>query len=183
MVSYLDLILLIPIGIAIWRGWKNGFVMEVFSVLALFVGVYLAVHLSDGMTSLLRTKMDVQAEDLPVFSFILILLIVGVGLYFLGKVITSQVKSGGGDKLNSSAGAFFSLTRYLLILSITFLFFNALDAKYDILPEKQKENSFIYKPIYQFSLTLMPAIEGSDFYQKMQEKGMAPVLGDSAVSR
>jgi membrane protein required for colicin V production len=180
MVSYLDLILLIPIGIAIWRGWKNGFVMEVFSVLALFVGVYLAVHLSDAMTSLLRKKMDVQAEYLPVFSFVLILLIVGVGLYFLGKVITNQVKSGGGDKLNSSAGAFFSLTRYLLILSVAFLFFNALDAKYDILPEHQKQKSYFYKPIYQFSLTIMPAIEGSDFYQKMQEKGMAPVLVDKA---
>jgi hypothetical protein len=65
---------------------------------------------------------------------------------------------------------------------VAFLFFNALDAKYDILPEQQKEKSYFYKPIYQFSLTIMPAIEGSDFYQKMQEKGMAPVLVESSAS-
>src|SRR6187402_2362995 len=72
MVSYLDLILLIPIGWAIWRGWKNGFVMEVFSMLALFVGIYAGIHLSDWMASLLKDKMDVQAEYLPVVSFVVV---------------------------------------------------------------------------------------------------------------
>jgi len=179
MVSYLDLILLIPIGIALWRGWKNGFIMEVFSVLALFVGIYLALQLSDGLTGFLRDKVDVKAEYLPVFSFIIILIGVGIGLFFLGKMITRAIKSGGGGRLNSSAGAFFSLTKYLLILSVSFLFFNALDARYDLLPEKQKEKSYFYRPIYNFSLVLMPAIRESHFYQKFQSEGMAPVLVES----
>jgi len=175
VVSYLDLILLIPMGFAIWRGWKNGFVMEIFSLLALFVGVYLAIHLSDGMTGILRDKLDVKAEYLPVVSFVLILLCVGIGLFFLGKVITKAVKSGGGDKLNSSAGAAFSLTKYLLILSLVFLFINALDAKYGLLPEKQKEESFFYRRIYGFSGLILPSLKESEFYKKIEEKGMAPV--------
>jgi membrane protein required for colicin V production len=175
MVSYLDLILLIPIGLAIWRGWKNGFVMEVFSVLALFAGIYLAVHLSDWMTGILREKLDVKAHYLPVVAFVLIMLGVGIGLYFLGKMITAAVKSGGGGKLNSSAGAFFSLTKYLLILSVSFLFFNAMDARYGILPDEQKKKSYFYEPIYAFSLIILPAIEKSDFYTSLREEGLAPV--------
>lgn len=180
MVSYLDLIVLIPIALAIWRGWKNGFVMEVFSVLALFVGIYLAVLLSDALTDVLRDKVSIRAEYLPVFSFLLIMLAVGIGLFFLGKVITRTVKSGGGGKLNSSAGAFFSLTKYLLIMSVTFLFFNAMDAKYHILPDEQKQKSYFYQPIYRFSLTVMPAIEQSDFYQKFKSEGMIPGAEETA---
>jgi len=175
MVSYLDLILLIPIGLALWKGWKNGFVMEVFSMLALFVGIYAGVHLSDWMASFLKNKMDVQSEYLPVISFVVVFVLVLVGLFFLGKLITKSVSAGGGEKWNQFGGAFFSLTKTLLFLSITFVLFNALDRRYSWLPDQQKEKSYFYEPIYNFSLFLLPSVEDSDFYKKLEEKHLAPV--------
>jgi membrane protein required for colicin V production len=175
MVSYFDLVLLLPMAFALWRGWKNGFVMEIFSLLALFAGIYLAIRLSDGLTGILRDKFDVQAGYLPVLSFVLILLAVGVGLFFLGRTISGAVKSGGGDRLNSIGGALFSLMKYLLILSLVFVFLNALDSKYDLLSEKQKENSFFYRRIYGFTSLLLPSLQESDFYRKLEDEGMAPV--------
>lgn len=181
MVSYLDLLLLIPIGLAIWRGWKNGFVMEIFSALSLFVGIYAGIHLSDGMASFLRNKMDVQSENLPITSFIIVFLLVCVGLFFLGKVITKNVNAGGTERWNQIGGAFFSLTKTMLFLSVTFILFNMADAKYGLLPDKQKEKSYFYKPIYNFSLFLLPAMEKSDFYQKLKEKELAPVQYKASV--
>jgi len=113
MVSYLDLFLLIPIGLAIWRGWRNGFVMEVFSMLALFVGLYAGVHLSDWMANFLRTKFDMSSESLPIVSFVVVLVLVFVGLYFMGKLITQTVSAGGAERWNQVGGAFFSLTKTL----------------------------------------------------------------------
>ena len=175
MVSYLDLILLIPIGWAIWKGWKNGFVMEIFSMLSLFVGIYIAIHFSDWFAHFLRDKMDVKAEYLPVTSFVIVLILVIIGLYFLGKLITKTVKAGGGETLNNIGGAFFSLTKFLLAMSVLFIFFNMLDARYKILPPEQKAKSYFYEPIYNFSLVLLPAFEESDFYKKLKEKEMAPI--------
>jgi membrane protein required for colicin V production len=175
MVSYLDLILLIPIGLAIWKGWKNGFVMEVFSMLALFAGIYAGVHLSDWTASFLSEKMDVKSENLPIISFVVIFLLVLVGLFFLGKLITKTVSAGGAEKWNQIGGAFFSLTKTLLFLSIVFVLFNALDRKYSWLPDQQREKSYFYRPIYNFSLFLLPAVENSDFFRKLEEKDLAPI--------
>ncbi|MBX7051163.1 MAG: CvpA family protein [Flavobacteriales bacterium] len=175
MVSYLDLILLIPIGLAIWKGWKNGFVMEVFSMLALFVGIYAGIHLSDWMASFLHDKMNVQSENLPIISFVVVFLLVLVGLFFLGKLITQSVSAGGAERWNQIGGAFFSLTKTLLFLSITFVLFNALDRKYSWLPHEQKSHSYFYEPIYNFSLFLLPSVENSDFYKKLEEKQLAPI--------
>lgn len=182
MVSYLDLILLIPIGLAIWRGWKNGFVMEVFSMLALFAGIYAGVHLSDWMASFLKEKMDVQSANLPIISFIVVFILVLVGLFFLGKLITKSVSAGGGERWNQIGGAFFSLTKTLLFLSVIFVLFNALDRKYSWLPNQQKDHSYFYEPIYNFSLFLLPAVENSDFYQTLEERGLAPIEVEKEVA-
>lgn len=176
MVSYLDLVLLIPIGLAIWRGWRNGFVMEVFSMLALFVGLYAGVHLSDWMANFLRTKFDMNSESLPIMSFVVVLVLVFVGLFFLGKLITKTVSAGGAERWNQIGGAFFSLTKTLLFLSTLFVLFNALDRKYGWLPDKQKQHSYFYEPIYNFSLFLLPSMEESEFYQNLQAKDLAPII-------
>lgn len=175
MVSYFDLILLIPVGLAIWKGWKNGFVMEVFSMLALFAGIYAGVHFSDWMASFLHEKMDVKSENLPIISFVVVFLLVLIGLFFLGKLITKTVSAGGAEKWNQFGGALFSLSKTLLFLSVCFLLFNALDRKYSWLPEEQKEKSYFYEPIYNFSLFLLPAVENSDFYKKLEEQKLAPI--------
>lgn len=176
MVSYLDLILLIPIGFALWRGWKNGFVLEIFSMLALFVGIYAGVHLSDALSVFMRNKLDMKSEYLPVTAFIIIFILVMVGLFFLGKLITKQVKAGGAERWNQFGGAFFSLTKTLLILSMTFIFFNCLDSKYKLLPSQQKQKSYFYEPIYNFSLFLLPAVEKSEFFKKLEAEHMAPLM-------
>ena len=175
MVSYLDIFLLIPIGFAIWRGWKNGFVIEVFSLLSIFVGIYLGIHLSDWTSSVLREKFDVQSSNLPIISFLLILILVIVGLFFLGRLITKSVKAGGAETWNKVGGAFFSLTKFILSLSVMFILFNSLDAKYDLMSEEQKKKSYLYEPIYNFSLVILPAFEESEFFQKLKAEEMAPL--------
>ncbi len=180
MVSYLDLILLVPVGFALWRGWKNGFIMEIFSLLALFAGVYIAIYFSDWMTEIMRDKLEVRAEYLPVVSFVIVLIGVAIGLFFLGKVITKAVKAGGGETLNNLAGAVFSLMKYLIMLSLFFIFFNMADSRIGILPDEQKKKSYFYEPIYRFSLFVLPALRQSEFYRRLEEKQMAPLMVPSA---
>ena len=179
MVSYLDLILLIPIGWALWRGWRNGFVMEVFSMLSLFVGIYAGIHLSNWLAAFLRTRMGMTSENLPITCFIIILILVMVGLYFLGKLITQTVSAGGAERWNQIGGVFFSLTKTLLFLSMLFIFFNMADARFGILPEQQKEKSYFYKPIYNFALFILPSMEESSFYKKLEQEKMAPIMVSS----
>lgn len=182
MVSYLDLLLLIPIGFAVWRGWKNGFVMEIFSLLALFVGLYAGIHLSDWAAEVMRDTFGMKSENLPIISFVVVLVLVFVGLFFLGRLISKNVSQGGAERWNQIGGSFFSVAKTLLILSISFVLLNALDRKVGFLPDKQKEHSYFYEPIYHFSLAILPAVEDSDFYKKLEEKELAPIVIGAGTS-
>ncbi len=165
MISYIDIIIAIPLLFSLYRGWKNGFVMEIFSLLSLFVGVYLGIHLSDWVSVYLRDEMHIESDNLPIISFVLILALVIVGLYFLGKLITKSIKAGGAEKWNQIAGACFSLVKFILSLSLLFVIFNSVDEKVSVLPQEQKDKSFFYKPIYNFSLKVLPSLKESEFYK------------------
>jgi hypothetical protein len=53
--------------------------------------------------------------------------------------------------------------------------FNALDRKYNWLPNKQKQHSYFYEPIYNFSLFLLPSMEESEFFKKLEAQQLAPI--------
>lgn len=179
MVSYLDLFLLIPIALAIWRGWKNGFVMEIFSALALFVGLYASVRLSDWMAGIMRNTMGIEGDHVPITSFVLVFVLVCIGIFFLGKLITKHVSNGGAERWNQIGGAFFALTKTLLFLSIVFILFNIADSKYNVLSEQQKQKSYLYEPIYNFGLNIIPSMKESHFYQHLRNGQMAPLFDQS----
>ncbi|MFM7104016.1 MAG: CvpA family protein, partial [Flavobacteriales bacterium] len=122
MPSYIDLFLLIPFGLAAWRGWKNGLVMEIFYLLALFAGLYGGFYLSDYAAQILHDKAGMTSENMPIISFVVVFAIILVGLYFLGKLITQTVSAGGAEKWNRFGGALFSLTKAALFISVIFLF-------------------------------------------------------------
>jgi membrane protein required for colicin V production len=175
MVSYLDLILLIPLVLAIWKGWKNGFVMEVFSMLALFVG-YLCRHTFKRLDRVLSARQDGHAVRKLTDHFLCDCIYSGTRrVVFSRKLITKSVSAAaqkGGIRL---VVHFFSLTKTLLFLSVVFVLFNALDRKYSWLPNQQKDKSYFYEPIYNFSLFLLPSVENSDFYKKLEEQNLAPI--------
>lgn len=156
MVSYLDILLVLMLAWAIWRGWSNGFVAELFSFLAFFVGVYASVYLSEPVGKLMGATDESVGTRVAVF--LVIFLIVVVGMYFLGKLITSKIK-GGTEKWNKALGSLFSLGKYMLGLGSLFVMLHALDSKFHLLPESQKQASYVYEPLNSFSRTLFPEIK------------------------
>jgi len=179
MPSYIDLFLLIPFGLAAWRGWKNGLVMEIFYLLALFAGLYGGFYLSDYAAQILRDKAGMTSDNMPIISFVIVFAIILVGLYFLGKLITQTVSAGGGEKWNQFGGALFSLTKAALFLSVIFLFVDSVNQKTGFIPEEQTDKSYLYKPLKNFSVTILPMVKGSDFYRELYDHGSDMVVENS----
>lgn len=167
---YIDIAISLLLIFAVYRGWKNGFVMELFSFLSIFVGIYVAIHFSDALTVYLREHQEIDAQYLPAISFIGLLIAVIFALYFLGKLLTATLKAGGAETINKIAGAVFALGKTILTLSIFFILFHSFDTKANILSEKQKEASKLYPYVYNFSLKVLPSLKESEFYQYAIEK-------------
>jgi membrane protein required for colicin V production len=164
VVSYLDIILVLILVWALWRGWMNGFVSELFSFLAFFVGIYASVYLSASVAKMMGVADGSIGSR--VAAFLVIFIVVVIGMYFLGRLISKNIK-GSGEKWNKALGATFSLAKYLLGTSSLFVMLHALDDKFHIIPQSQKDASIVYEPVNDFSKTIIPAIE--DFDQKLPE--------------
>ena len=145
--NFLDLILIIPLVIGGWRGFKRGLVIEVFTLLALLVGIYAGIHFSDYLSDILKEKMGFQSEYLPAISFTIILLMVGAMVYFAGKIIEKAVNIIALSMANKIAGMFFGLIKMLYIVSILLVLFEAYEDSENSKNSNVRQESLLYSPM------------------------------------
>lgn len=138
-------------------------------MLAIFVGIYAGIHLSDWFTVFMRDKMDTTTPYMPIISFVSVMILVIIGIYLLGKLLTKTLKAGGAETWNQIGGAFFSLSKTILTLSVLFIVFHAFDQKTGLIPQDQKDKSIFYSPIYKFSMVVLPSMKESELYKRISQ--------------
>lgn len=151
-----------PLIIGGWRGFKKGFIIELFTLLALLVGIYAGIHFSDYMSSILREHVGITSEYLPAISFTVTLLLVGAMIFFGGKLVEKGIKLIALGPINKFTGMFFGITKMLFISSAFLVILESYDQRGDFIPEDLKSNSLLYHPVKKASLTTIPALKHSD---------------------
>jgi membrane protein required for colicin V production len=168
-VSYLDIILIIPLLWAAYKGFQKGLILEIFTLLALFVGIYAGIHFSDYAADILRDHLSVDNEYTPIVSFAVTFLLVVIGVYMLGKMIEKVVSLASLEFINKAAGVVFGVAKVTLIISVVLVIFNAFNEKAQFLSEEEKEKSLLYNPLHNVCLKVLPAIEDSSVMQQYEE--------------
>jgi membrane protein required for colicin V production len=164
--NFIDILLIVPLGYAAWRGFKKGFIIEVFTLLALLVGIYAGIHFSDWTANLIKGNVDMEDSYLPVIAFTLTFLAVGAMVYFAGKMLEQMVRVVNLSPLNKILGVVFGLIKMVYTLSVVLILVETYDERGDFLPEDQKEDSFLYAPIKVVAAATIPAIEESSIWLK-----------------
>ena len=162
--NYIDILLLIPIIYAAWKGFKHGLIIEIFTLLALFVGIYVGIHFSDFTARYLRETFDINSRYLPIIGFTITFLGVGAMVYFLGKTIEKIIKITQLTPLNKFAGVFFSVVKYLYVLSTVLVILESYDQRIGFFPVKTKNESLLYKPVLNVSKVTIPGMKESSIF-------------------
>ncbi len=162
--NYIDILLLIPIIYAAWKGFKHGLIIEIFTLLALFVGIYVGIHFSDFTAKYLRESLGFESKYLPIIAFTLTFLGVGAMVYFLGKTIEKIIKITQLTPLNKFAGVFFSVVKYVYLLSTILVILESYDQRIGFFPVKTKNESLLYKPVLQVSKVTIPGMQESSIF-------------------
>lgn len=172
--NYVDIVLFVVLALGIYRGFKKGLIVAVFSALALFVGIYGGIHFSDYVAELLNQTFNIEAEWLPFAAFVITFIGLIVGIHLMGKGITKALNITILGTLNKVAGALFGLARMALLISISLLILHPLNQKTGLVKPEVYADSLLYLPMYNFSSTLIPAILSSDFFAYITEMDWAP---------
>ncbi len=122
----IDILLLITILLAIFKGWSKGIIAGAFSLAALILGAAAALKLSAQFSLYLQEETGHPSPLWPVVAFVLIFIVVAVIIKLLAAVISKLFQTIMLGWLNRLAGIVFYVLAYVVIFSIGLWFANQM---------------------------------------------------------
>jgi membrane protein required for colicin V production len=170
--TWIDFVTLIIAGYSIFKGFRDGLIHQITSLLGLVFGAIfagtIARFLEPGLSSLFRSSPHIVGTISYLIAFILIL----VGFSFLGKMIKGFVDAIHVGFLNNIGGAFFCALKWLLIFSLFLNVVERLDSHEWIIKAETKQKS----TTHNFVKSLMPIVVPylTSHPDSVQTKGSVP---------
>lgn len=164
--NFIDITILIPLAYAGWKGFKYGLIIEIFTLMALVMGIYAGIHFSDYASTFLKESLEWNSEYLPVVAFTITFLAVGAMVYFGGKAIERVVRFTGLSPINKTFGIIFSVIKMGYFMSVLIVLLESYDEKNDFIPEETKKESLLYDPVKNLSTSTIPGIKESTIFLK-----------------
>jgi len=169
--NYLDIIFILIIIWAGFRGYSLGFIIQLSGLLALVIGAYIAYKTSFWLASQFSSFIVADPAILNTIAFILIFALAWALIVLLGKFLNVVVKFAMLSFINRILGIIFSLLKALFAVSIMLVLLGNLDTSLNFLPKKQIDNSLLYRKIEKFSSAIFPYLKyGFDEAQKQWDE-------------
>ncbi|MGD0341686.1 MAG: CvpA family protein [Bacteroidales bacterium] len=163
--NWIDLIIIVILILAVLRGFTNGFVKEVASLLALILGIWGAIKFSSFTAARLYDWFDMTGQFVGIISFLVTFLIIVVVIHFIGVLADKMISAIALGFLNRILGIVFGLIKDILILSVIFTVLNVIDVRHHFLPKEKIAESKFYMPISDIVPAIFPVIGQGNFGQ------------------
>jgi membrane protein required for colicin V production len=172
--NWIDLIIIIILGVALVRGFTDGFVKEVASLAALILGIWGAIRFSTFTAGKLYEWFDMTGQYVGIVSFLVTFGVIVVLINFVGILVDKIVDTVSLGFLNRLLGIVFGFFKAVLILSVFFVILNAIDVRRPFLPKEKIEESIFYNPISDVAPALFPIIGEGDFMKSFERFRKTP---------
>ena len=161
----IDIILAIALGFGFVKGFFKGFIIEVASLGALFLGLLGAVKFSDFFADLLNEFFNWSRLAVQTASYLIIFIIIVYGLSVLAKTLTKIISKASLGLLNKFLGAFFGAFKWAIFMSVALFFLEKLNTWVTIINTEMIESSILYEPITELGEYLFSW--GSEFSKEV----------------
>ena len=156
--NWIDIVICIPLVWGFYKGITKGLVIELATIVALWLGVWAALKFSEILAGFAHDHFGWSSKYLHVICFCVILLCVLMLVYLLARLLTRVVKAVALGWLNKLLGAAFGMLKFALLLSILFFVFDAMEKSYPFISAEAKNNSLLYQPIAKIAPALIPGL-------------------------
>ncbi len=163
----MNLFYLISVGLIAYgsfRGFSKGLIVEMSSLLAIFLGFTIAINLDDLISNFLYNTLNIEFSLLKIFVFVIIFFITYSIVILVAKSITKFVKVINLGLLNSIFGSLFGLIKWSLLFIVLVWIINSLELS----NIDEITRSFMYEFLLDLSEILFNIIETEEqvFLQK-----------------
>ena len=151
----LDLIVCLVLALAVWNGWRQGFVVQICSLAGIVAGIWIAARFGAQVGGWLRLDDEVAAAGGFVTALVVVILVVAIA----GRLVRKLFHFAGFGIADTLLGIAVSVLKYLLVLSVLFSAFDDLNEDYTLAGPETIEKSKSYKPVMHLSEAVFPFLE------------------------
>ncbi len=168
--NILDIIFLVPLLLALYRGFKKGIIHMVASLVALILGILGAMKLRPLYASLLDSIFDISPDYMNVIAFSVAFVSIVMVVHLVAFLVEKVIKAVALSFVNRLLGMGFGLLVTAFVISIILWPVNQVNAERQIIKSERIEGSFLYKPLSAFAPAVFPYLKKQDWKEFIPEK-------------
>jgi len=168
--NILDIIFLVPLLLALYRGFKKGIIHMVASLVALILGILGAMKLRPLYASLLDSIFDISPDYMNVIAFSVAFVSIVMVVHLVAFLVEKVIKAVALSFVNRLLGMGFGLLVTAFVISIILWPVNQVNAERQIIKSERIEGSFLYKPLSAFAPAVFPYLKKQDWKEFIPKK-------------
>ena len=166
--NVVDIIIAIGMAFGFFKGFSKGFIVEIASLLALFLGLFGALKFSPLVVNLIEGYFDWNPAAIRASAYFLVFIIIVFGISLLAKALTRVISLAALGLFNRFLGALFGVIKWGIFLCGAFFFIGKLNNWITLVDPKYFEGSLLYEPILKLGEFLFNC--GSRMSDEIPEK-------------
>lgn len=174
--NVLDIIFLVPMLYALYRGFKKGLIHMISSLLALVLGIVGAIKFRPVFASALDSVFSISPEYVNVIAFAVAFVSIVIVVHLVAFLVEKLVKAVALSFVNRVLGMAFGLLVTAFVLSMILWPINEVNKEKQIIKPERIEKSLLYKPLSAFAPAIFPYLkkdEWKEYVPKKKEKGLS----------
>ena len=156
--NFVDIVLAILLLWGLYKGLVNGLFVELASLVALIAGSFGDIHFSYIAGDYLSQNMQWEDRYIKITAFVITFIAIVLAVHFAGKLLTKIADFAMLGLLNKIAGALFGALKVAVILGAFLLFFEKINASFQIVNEQTKKESMLYAPVRDIGAFIFSAV-------------------------
>lgn len=145
--GFLDIILAMLLAYGLYKGLKNGFFIEIASLVALIAGLFGAIHFSYIVGNYISERFDWEEQYINLIAFIITFVIIVLLIHMLGKFLSRVTDFTLLGILNKIAGGIFGALKTAVIVGALLIYFDKVNTSTQIIKPETIGSSILYSPL------------------------------------
>jgi membrane protein required for colicin V production len=177
LMNILDIIFLVPLLFALYRGFKKGLIYMISSLLALILGILVAMQLRPVFASLLDSLFTISPQYLNVIAFAVAFVVIVLAVHLVAFLVDKLVKAVALNFINRLLGMGFGVLVTAFVISMILWPINEINEEKELIKPERIEGSLLYKPLSAFAPALFPYLKKQEWKQYVpKQKRGSPTL-------
>ena len=155
----IDIILLLVVLVpGVITGLTKGFVHQIVTLAALWLGALVSAQFSTSVASLIQNIVSLPGNTARILAFILIFIAVYIVLRLVGAIIKKIAKDIAGGGIDKLLGIILGVAKMALIIGLAVLLFDYLNDSLEIVDKKTTADSKAFNCLKEFASVVFPYI-------------------------